>query len=381
MLLVYVLASYGTGAIFGSPAHDERDFSFAKRYGLPIKQVLAGEAQLPYVTDAPDVVLINSDAYDGMASKEAKEALSEAVGGKRAVQYRLQDWVFSRQRYWGEPIPLIHCQSCGVVPVPEKDLPVELPAITSYEPTGTGESPLAAVEAWVSVACPSCGGQGRRETNTMPQWAGSSWYHLRYVDPHNASSIFDSSKEKEWLPVDTYTGGMEHAARHLVYARFWHKVLFDIGVVSTSEPYMDLKTVGIVQAEGGGKMSKRIGNVVDPLFVAEHIGIDAVRVYIAHMAPFSRTVAWDSKAIAGARRFLERVYTLREKVEALPADKKLLQLQHETILSVTKDVLQYRFNTAVSSLMIFCNALQDALVFLVLLMRRWCFCSHLLHPT
>ena len=253
---------------------------------------------------------------------------------------------------------MIHCEKCGVVPVPEEDLPVELPDVASYEPTGTGESPLAAIEAWVSVACPKCGGAGKRETNTMPQWAGSSWYHLRYIDPSNTAALVDKEKEKQWMPVDMYTGGMEHAARHLIYARFWHKVLFDIGAVSTAEPYATLRTVGIVQAEGGGKMSKRSGNVVDPLAIAEHIGVDAVRMYLAHIAPFAQTVAWDSKGVAGPRRFLERVYAMREKIGDVNAEEELTRLQHRTVLSVTADIEAYRFNTAVSSLMIFANALR-----------------------
>ena len=355
----YVLSGYGTGVIFGSPAHDERDFAFAKRYDLSITQVISGEGGLPLVEQVSDAVLVNSGKYDGLSCTEAKKALTNAAGGREAVVYRLQDWVFSRQRYWGEPIPLIHCETCGVVPVPEKDLPVELPAIKSYEPTGTGESPLAAIEEWVSVVCPKCDSAGRRETNTMPQWAGSSWYHLRYIDPSNDSTLVDREKEKQWMPVDMYTGGMEHATRHLIYARFWHKVLYDIGVVSTLEPYAALRTVGIVQAEGGGKMSKRSGNVINPSDVAEYIGADATRVYLAHMAPFSQTVAWDSRAIAGPRRFLERVYALREQISDSTPSEHVLQVQHQTILSVTKDIGAYRFNTAISSLMIFANTLRD----------------------
>ena len=355
----YVLGGYGTGVIFGSPAHDERDFAFAKRCDLPIVQVISGEGDLPLLEQPSDAVLMNSGEYDGLSCTEARKILTDAAGGREAVMYRLQDWVFSRQRYWGEPIPLIHCERCGVVPVPEKDLPVVLPDIESYEPTGTGESPLAAIEEWVSVSCPACGGAGRRETNTMPQWAGSSWYHLRYIDPTNDRVLVDSKKEKQWMPVDMYTGGMEHAARHLIYARFWHKVLYDIGVVSTLEPYSALRIVGIVQAEGGGKMSKRFGNVVNPSDVADHIGTDATRVYLAHMAPFSQTVAWDSKAIAGSRRFLERVYSMREKIGDTAPSEDLLRIQHQTVFSVVKDIEAYRFNTAVSSLMIFTNALRD----------------------
>ena len=356
----YVIGGYGTGAIFAAPAHDERDFTFARAHNLSITQVISGDGDLPMIDESPTGVLINSGQYDGTLPEEAKAVLAEAAGGRKEVAYRLQDWVFSRQRYWGEPIPLIHCEQCGVVPVPESELPVALPAVESYEPTGTGESPLSAIEDWVSAACPQCGGAGKRETNTMPQWAGSSWYHLRYIDPTNEGALVDKEKERQWMPVDMYTGGMEHAARHLIYARFWHKVLHDIGAVSTSEPYAALRTVGIVQAEGGGKMSKRSGNVVDPLAVAEHIGVDAVRVYLAHIAPFAQTVAWDSKGVAGPRRFLERVYAMRERVGDGDGGKEVVQLQHKTVLSVTADIEAYRFNTAVSSLMIFANALRDA---------------------
>ena len=356
----FVLGGYGTGAIFGSPAHDERDFILAQHHNLPIVQVIAGEGDLPLIETSPDAPLQNSGEHDGTPSEQAKHALAAAAGGEKTVSYRLQDWVFSRQRYWGEPIPLIHCEACGVVPVPEKDLPVVLPTVESYTPTGTGESPLAAIEEWVTVSCPKCGGAGRRETNTMPQWAGSSWYHLRYIDPHNTTALIDKEKEKQWMPVDVYSGGMEHAARHLIYARFWHKVLHDLGIVSTVEPYTTLKTNGIVQAEGGGKMSKRLGNVVDPVTIADAIGADALRVYMAHLAPFSQTVAWDSKAVAGPRRFLERVYTLCERVQPVSPQKDILQIQHATILSVTEDIDTFRFNTAVSSLMIFANALQEA---------------------
>ncbi len=356
----FVLGGYGTGTLFGSPAHDERDFAFAKRYDLPITQVVAGTGDLPLTDTTPDAPLMHSEEYNGMPSERAKPVLTDAAGGKKTTAYRLQDWVFSRQRYWGEPIPLIHCGQCGIVPVPEEDLPVVLPDIDAYEPTGTGESPLALVEDWVNVPCPSCGAPGRRETNTMPQWAGSSWYHLRYIDPHNNTELCAADREKEWMPVDIYTGGMEHAARHLIYARFWHKVLRDIGAVSTDEPYSKLRTVGIVQAEGGGKMSKRLGNVINPISVADAVGTDALRIYIAHIAPFSQTVAWDSRAVAGPRRFLERVCTLRKRVQDGVPDRETEQLQHQTIRSVVGDIETYRFNTAVSALMIFAKALSEA---------------------
>ena len=355
----YVLGGYGTGAVFGAPAHDERDFAFATQYALPIVQVIAGSDPLPLVVTDPTAPLIHSGAYDGTPSEQAKALLSQAAGGEQSISYRLQDWVFSRQRYWGEPIPLIHCEHCGVVPVPEEDLPVVLPEVASYQPTGTGESPLAAIDSWVNVACPNCGGAGRRETNTMPQWAGSSWYHLRFLDPHCSSAPASRERIGRWMPVDCYTGGMEHATRHLIYARFWHKVLVEEGVVACSEPYAALRTVGIVQAEGGGKMSKRTGNVINPLEVAGHIGADALRVYLAHIAPFSQTVAWDSRAVAGPRRFLERVYALRERVVARPPSSEIVQAHHQALCSIPKDIAQYRFNTAVSALMVFSKQLGE----------------------
>ena len=355
----YVLAGHGTAAIFGSPAHDERDFSFATAHDLPIVQVIAGDGPLPQIESPPGAPLQNSGKHDGTPFEEAKEAIARDAGGEKTTAYRLQDWVFSRQRYWGEPIPLIHCDSCGVVPVPEEDLPVTLPDIDSYEPTGTGESPLAAVDSWVRVACPRCGGDGRRETNTMPQWAGSSWYHLRYVDPKNERVIFDRKKESFWMPVDRYVGGMEHATRHLIYARFWQKVLFDLGIVGDTEPYGTLKTVGIVQAEGGGKMSKRRGNAVDPIGVADAVGADALRLYLMQMAPFSQTVAWDGRQIAGARRFLERVRAMRDRVTDSDPSAEVTRARHRAILSVTDSIESGKCNTGVSALMIFANALQE----------------------
>ena len=355
----FVLGGYGSGAVFGSPAHDVRDHAFAKRYDLPIVQVIAGDGDLPLVDTDPTAPLIHSGEHDGMASEEAKQVLTDRAGGKVVTVYRLQDWVFSRQRYWGEPIPLIHCKTCKVVPVPEADLPVVLPDVESYTPTGTGESPLAAIDEWVNVPCPQCSAPAKRETNTMPQWAGSSWYHLRYIDPQATDAPVGKEQEQEWMPVDVYTGGMEHAARHLIYARFWHKVLYDDGIVSTPEPYHALQTVGLVQAEGGGKMSKRSGNVINPITVSKKIGADALRIYLAHSAPFSQTVAWNSRAIAGPRRFLERVYALRSRLGTLSPDRDLEQVQHATIRAVIGDVEGYRFNTAVSSLMVFANALSD----------------------
>lgn len=304
-------------------------------------------------------ILVNSGKFDGMESKDAKEAITKAVGGRMAKTYRLQDWVFSRQRYWGEPIPLIHCESCGVVPVPEEELPVTLPEVEHYEPTGTGESPLAAIEEWVNVTCPKCGGKGKRETNTMPQWAGSCWYYLRYMDPHNDTALVDPSKEKHWAPVDLYVGGAEHATRHLIYARFWHKFLYDIGVVSTVEPFMELHSVGLILAEDGRKMSKRFNNVVNPDDVIAEWGADAFRTYEMFMGPFKDTIAWSTKGLAGPRRFLEKIWHLKDRVEDVPLDADTERLMHQTIKKVGEDIEGFAFNTAISSLMIYTNALHE----------------------
>ena len=355
----YVLGGYGTGVIFAAPGHDQRDYDFAKKFDLPIKRVVEGDNELPDTETAPDARLVDSGAYTGLTSEEAKEKITKDVGGEKKTVYKLQDWVFSRQRYWGEPIPLIHCEKCGVVPVPEEELPLKLPDVKSYEPTGTGESPLAAIDDWVNTTCPICGGPAKRETNTMPQWAGSCWYYLRFIDPHNDKKFVDPAKEKDWMDVDTYVGGLEHATRHIIYARFWHKVLYDEGLVSSPEPFETLHGVGIVQKEGGGKMSKREGTVVDPLDVSAHVGADAFRVYIAHIAPFTQTVAWNSQGIAGPRRFLERVYMLKDTVKDVEPSKEVLQAQHIAVLAVSRDIDAFKFNTAVSQLMIFSNALQE----------------------
>src|SRR3989344_2874247 len=308
----YVLMSYGTGAIMAVPAHDERDFAFAQKFGLGIREVVS-----PHPLSSPEEkressytgegVLVNSGEFDGMESGEAKQAIAEKVGGELKVMYKLRDWVFSRQRYWGEPIPVIHCAQCGVVPVPEEDLPVELPEVEQYEPTGTGESPLAAIAEWVNVACPQCGGAAKRETNTMPQWAGSCWYYLRYLDPQNNAALVDADKERAWMPVDMYVGGAEHATRHLIYARFWHKFLFDRRQVSTSEPFTQLKSVGLILGADGRKMRKRWGNVLNPDDVVEKHGADALRVYEMFMGPFENAMPWSDESLVGASRFLRRV--------------------------------------------------------------------------
>ena len=312
-----------------------------------------------------DGIVFASKDFTGLSSVEAREQmavwLKRAKLGKKVINYKMRDWVFSRQRYWGEPIPLIHCAQCGVVPVPERDLPVKLPNVKSYEPTGTGESPLAAIASWVNVKCPKCQGRAKRETNTMPQWAGSCWYYLRFIDPKNTKAPFNARKEKMWSPVDVYVGG-DHATRHLIYARFWHKFLYDQGIVSTSEPFKRLEFLGLILAADGRKMSKRWGNVINPDDVIEQFGADAFRLYEMFMGPFTQSIAWNTDGVVGTRRFLEKVWGLKSKVKSQKSkvqvkNKKLDTLVHQTIKKVTEDIEDFKFNTAISSLMILVNAL------------------------
>lgn len=309
-------------------------------------------------------VLVNSGKFDGKNSEEVKKSIAEFAGGKMTVTYKLKDWVFSRQRYWGEPIPMIHCEKCGVVPVPEKDLPVKLPNVKSYEPTGTGESPLAAIKKWVNVKCPVCKSPAKRETNTMPQWAGSSWYYLRFIDPKNTKALVDKEKEKYWSPVDMYIGGTEHAARHLIYARFWHKFLFDIGAVNYSEPFARMgKSLGLIMGADGRKMSKRWGNVVNPDDMVNQYGADTLRVYEMFMGPFENAIAWNTESMIGSRRFLDRVWRLAERVTkndtTTPTENKTIEAAiHNTIKKVTENIEEFSFNTSISAMMILLNALE-----------------------
>lgn len=346
----YVLANYGTGALMGVPAHDERDFAFATQHAIDVLQVIEGEEPLPFASAGK---LINSGLFNGMDSEDAKRAIVEKVGGTMTATYRLNDWVFSRQRYWGEPIPVIHCGTCGVVPVPYEQLPVTLPEVEHYEPSGTGESPLANIEEWVNTTCPSCGGPGKRETNTMPQWAGSSWYYLRFIDPKNDEALVDPEKEREWAPVDVYVGG-DHAVRHLIYARFWHKFLYDIGAVHTLEPFTRLEFLGFILAEDGKKMSKRYGNVINPDDIVRQNGADTLRVYEMFMGPFENTIAWSTNGLVGAQRFLERVYGLEEHVQEEETAAVTAAL-HKTVKKVADDIEAFKFNTAISAMMTFVN--------------------------
>jgi leucyl-tRNA synthetase len=360
----YILISYGTGAIMAVPAHDERDFAFAAKFELPIIQVVSRDGKPEQLKEAfvEDGVAVNSGQFNGLPTAEFKKKITEWLAkkglGRAAVNYKLRDWLFARQRYWGEPIPLIHCPKDGIVAVPYDQLPLKLPEVKTYQPTGTGESPLAAIPEWVNVKCPKCGGEAKRETNTMPQWAGSCWYYLRYLDPRNARAFAGRDKIDYWLPVDLYLGGAEHAVLHLLYARFWHKVLFDLGLVNTDEPFMKLVNQGMILGEGGAKMSKSLGNAVNPDEVVAEFGADSVRVYYMFMGPLEVAKPWSTKGIVGVKRFLERIYRLADKPltdDAPPPE--LERLLHKTVKKVTKDTGNLWFNTAISQMMIYSTEL------------------------
>ncbi|MGG4548066.1 leucine--tRNA ligase [Rossellomorea marisflavi] len=361
----YVLMSYGSGAIMAVPAHDERDYEFAKEFGLPIIEVVSG-GDIDKEAYTGDGDHVNSEFLDGMGKEEAITKaiawLEEKNIGTKKVTYRLRDWLFSRQRYWGEPIPIIHWEDGTATGVPESELPLILPKTTEIKPSGTGESPLANISDWVNVTDPETGKKGRRETNTMPQWAGSCWYFLRYIDPHNKEALADAEKMKEWLPVDTYIGGAEHAVLHLLYARFWHKFLYDIGVVPTKEPFQKLFNQGMILGENNEKMSKSKGNVVNPDQIVESHGADTLRLYEMFMGPLEASVAWSTNGLDGARRFLDRVWRLlveedgklSGKVTGRP-NEKLDKTYHQTVKKVTEDYEGLRFNTGISQLMVFIN--------------------------
>ena len=393
----YVLGSYGTGAIMAVPAHDERDHEFATKYGIAIKTVVEGAAE-PGKAFTGDGVAVNSDFLNGLKTPEAKKKmiawLQEKKLGAGKINYKLRDWLFSRQRYWGEPIPIVHCAKCGIVPVPEDQLPLRLPEVADFKPTGTGESPLANATDWVNTECPKCSGPAKRETNTMPQWAGSCWYYLRYIDPKNTSAAWAKDLEKAWGPVDCYVGGAEHAVLHLLYSRFWHKVLFDLGFVSTKEPFQKLRHQGMilsysnrdskgnyhtyeeveyddkgqaklaatgeVLASQVEKMSKSKKNVVNPDTVLKRYGADSFRLYEMFMGPFEQAKPWDMRSIEGVHRFLKRAFVLINDLETAPAEGEgLVALRHRTIKKVGEDIEAFGFNTAISALMIYLNAIQD----------------------
>jgi len=365
----YVLLTYGTGAIMAVPAHDERDFEFATKFGLKIIQVVSKDGKPASPAGGPhelteayveEGVAINSGPYNGLPTAEFKEKITADLEkkklGKKTINYKLRDWVFSRQRYWGEPIPVVHCPKCGIVAVPEFELPLKLPDVKKYEPTGTGESPLAGIKDWVNTKCPKCGGPAKRETNTMPQWAGSNWYFLRYIDPKNDKAIADKEKIKYWMPVDHYIGGAEHAVLHLLYSRFWYKFLFDIGVVPTDEPFQKLTNQGLILSEDGQKMSKSLGNVINPDDVISIHGADAFRMYEMFMGPLEMVKPWNTNGIIGIRRFLEKVWRLFDKgLGAGDKGQGINTLLHKTIKKVGEDIEGLRFNTAISAMMILVN--------------------------
>ena len=361
----YVLISYGTGAIMAVPAHDTRDWEFAKKFGLPIIEVVAGgeDVQAAPYTECATGKLVNSGFLDGMSVEDAKKAIQEWLTernlGERKTNYKLRDWVFSRQRYWGEPIPIVHCDKCGYVPVPESELPLVLPNVDSYEPTDNGESPLAKMTDWVNTTCPHCGGPAHRETDTMPQWAGSSWYFLRYCDPHNDKELASPEALKYWTPVDWYNGGMEHTTLHLLYSRFWHKFLYDIGVVPSPEPYAKRTSHGMILGENGEKMSKSRGNVVNPDEIVRDYGADTMRVYEMFIGDFEKAAPWSQSSIKGSKRFLDKVWALSDKLT--DGDSYRTELEsafHRTIKKVTEDIEGLKMNTAIAALMSLLNDIQ-----------------------
>lgn len=393
----YVLMSYGTGAIMAVPAHDTRDWEFAKKFGLPIVEVLKGKVDVQKEAWTEDGVHVNSEWLDGLNKDEAIAKmlgwLSDHHCGHKTVNYKLRDWVFSRQRYWGEPIPLVHCPHCGVVPVPEDQLPVLLPEVKSYEPSGTGESPLAKIDSWVNTTCPVCGRPAKRETNTMPQWAGSCWYYLRYIDPHNDKRFVDAEKEKYWMPVGLYVGGAEHAVLHLLYSRFWHEVLYDLGLVSTREPFQRLVNQGMITSfayerkdkslvavdmvekkddgtyveRGTGnvltqvvaKMSKSLKNVINPDEIVNNYGADSMRMYEMFMGPLRESKPWSTEGLVGISRFLDRIWRLQEerKITDEELSPDMERVLHQTIKKVTEDTNTLAFNTAISAMMVLVNEL------------------------
>ena len=361
----YVLISYGTGAIMAVPAHDTRDWEFAKKFGLPIIEVVAGgeDVQVAPYTECATGKRVNSGFLDGMSVEDAKKAIQEWLTernlGERKTNYKLRDWVFSRQRYWGEPIPIVHCDKCGYVPVPESELPLVLPNVDSYEPTDNGESPLAKMTDWVNTTCPHCGGPAHRETDTMPQWAGSSWYFLRYCDPHNDKELASTEALKYWTPVDWYNGGMEHTTLHLLYSRFWHKFLYDIGVVPSPEPYAKRTSHGMILGENGEKMSKSRGNVVNPDEIVRDYGADTMRVYEMFIGDFEKAAPWSQSSIKGSKRFLDKVWALSDKLtEGDSYRTELESAFHRTIKKVTEDIEGLKMNTAIAALMSLLNDIQ-----------------------
>ncbi len=360
----YVLAGYGTGAIMAVPAHDERDFDFAKKFNLPIIEVVAGgDVQNEAYTDVAEGKLVNSGFLNGLEVADAKKAmvkfLEENGIGEEKINFKLRDWVFSRQRYWGEPIPLVECEKCGWVPVPENELPLELPEVDSYEPTETGESPLSLMTDWVNCSCPNCGGKAKRETDTMPQWAGSSWYFLRYCDPHNDKELASKEALQYWMPVNWYNGGMEHTTLHLLYSRFWSKFLYDIDILDTKEPYAKRTSHGMILGENGEKMSKSRGNVVNPDDIIRDYGADTMRLYEMFIGDFEQSAPWNTQSIKGCKRFLDRVMNLVDIVNGEGVTPELEKVMHKLIKKVTSDIDNMRFNTAIAAMMGAINSIYE----------------------
>ena len=359
----YVLSSYGTGAIMAVPAHDQRDFEFAKKFDMPIIQVVDGEnvdLEKDAFTDVETGKLINSDFLNGLEVKDAKSKIIEYLEqnkiGERKVNYKLRDWVFSRQRYWGEPIPMVYCEHCGWQPIDEKDLPLVLPEVEDFEPGENGESPLAKQTDWIKTTCPKCGKEAKRETDTMPQWAGSSWYFLRYMDPHNDKELASKEALEYWSPIDWYNGGMEHTTLHLLYSRFWHKFLYDIGVVPTKEPYQKRTSHGMILGTNGEKMSKSKGNVINPDDIVDEFGADTLRIYEMFMGPFDQTAAWSMESIRGCSKFLDRVYNLKDMlVEGEEFTIETEKMMNKAIKKVSNDIEEMKFNTSVATFMTMVN--------------------------
>ena len=362
----YVLMSYGTGAIMAVPAHDTRDWAFAKKFGLPIVEVVkGGNVEEEAFTDCATGIMVNSGFLDGLPVEEAKvkikDYMEEKGFGRKKVNYKLRDWVFARQRYWGEPIPIVKCDKCGYVPLPEDQLPLRLPEVESYEPTDDGESPLAKMTDWVNTTCPHCGGPAKRETDTMPQWAGSSWYFLRYTDPHNDTTFASKEAMDYWLPVDWYNGGMEHTTLHLLYSRVWHKFLYGIGEVPTPEPYAKRTSHGMILGENGEKMSKSRGNVVNPDDIVNEYGADTLRLYEMFIGDFEKAAPWSTNSLKGCRRFVERYFALQDAmIEGDAIRPELERSFHKTMKKVSEDIEQLKFNTAIAALMSLLNEINAA---------------------
>ncbi|MDE6592490.1 MAG: leucine--tRNA ligase [Oscillospiraceae bacterium] len=360
----YVMMGYGTGAIMAVPAHDTRDYDFAKKFGIDIIEVIKG-GDISKEAYTGEGELVNSGELNGIKNKKdaiekALEIIAQKGCGEKGVQYKMKDWAFNRQRYWGEPIPIVHCPECGMVAVPYEELPLRLPPVENFEPGSDGESPLAKIDSFVNCTCPKCGGAAKRETDTMPQWAGSSWYFLRYCDPCNSEALASPEALKYWLPVDWYNGGMEHVTRHMIYSRFWHKFLYDIGEVPVSEPYAKRTAQGLILGPDGKKMSKSLGNVIDPNDVVDVYGADVLRVYVLFMGDYEQAAPWSEESVKGCKRFLDRVWSLQEKV--IPGDEyrpEMVSVMHRTVKKVSEDIERMKFNTAIAAMMSLINVLSD----------------------